>query len=170
MMEDIMDIDEKSMGVSDLKEKYLGLHFYLYSQHSSWNEASKVNVFYGIWKRVLKFHPKNMLVRYKDEAYTNKDGALKCWGLAEINDSELDYIMNHLSGEFDNCVFISPKGFDDLYEVFSAQFIDKLSESDFFNREVKTNAIKSVLSDEEMLLLPDFSENDLFIAEKIINK
>ena len=162
-----MVIENRYRNIDELKAAYANSHCYLYSQHSSWLEPTKVNMFYGIWKRVKKSHPDTLLIKTKDEPCNNEAGLVKFFGLAEVKISELDYVIENLAGEFDNCLFVSTREFDVIYDLFSHQFSEKLIMADFFNKKSKTEALTAVLSSTEVIVRPNYQEEDLLTIEII---
>lgn len=162
-----MIIKDRFKNLNELKTAYKNGYCYVYSQHSSWFESTKINIHYGIWKRIKKNHPDNLFITMKDEPRHNENGQLKCFGLAEIKISDMDYVINNFAGDFDNCLFLSTRKFDVLYDLFSDNFIGKLINADFFCFKSKISTLSNVLSSEEVIVTPNYINKGYLIPEII---
>lgn len=142
--------------------------YYLYSQSASWLPKTKINLFYGIWKRKIMIHKCDLFTVSEDQFYENSDGMVKFFGLAEVTLDSVNYVVNNIAGDFDNCFFASTRDFDGLYNLFSNHFLSFLKDIDFFNVPSKLESIKEVLSTNDIILYPRYTEDGNMWIDTIV--
>lgn len=142
-----MDIKSKPISVERALELFGDYDCYLYSQNSAWLPASKVNIFYGIWKRIIKQAGKSFFTEYSDDIVIKGD-VIKCFGLAKISQNEFKSVVNSIAGDADNVLFFSTRNFDDLFLMFKSSFSSTLINVDFFNVSDKFCYMNKLLVDD----------------------
>lgn len=159
-----MDINNKMLA-NQVTDNFNGYKFYLYSQQSTWLAPTKINLYYGIWKRLAKTIDKDVLMEKKERFIKNSDGDVKFFGLAEIKEDALEKVINSGAGEADNILLFSTKPFSELYNQMHSLFEAKLFDVDFFNKQEKFSIFTSLLSSEERVLQFIYEEDVIFLQE-----
>ena len=64
----------------EVEKQFSRMNCYLYSQQAAWIEYSKINIYYGIWKRIKRALGKDIFVNSKDNYQQNDKGQIKFYG------------------------------------------------------------------------------------------
>ena len=158
MMEVILSINIVKLDKVELEKYREKLNCFVVSSSAAWLDDTKINNHYGIWKRVFKTTDKGIFGRFKDQVGIRQEQKVKFLGLAEIKTEGIDKAINSLSGEFDNCLFLSDKTFDELFSLFTENYREVLSDVDFFNVEEKYIALSKLLGPNSIILRPPISD------------
>ncbi|KUM52073.1 hypothetical protein [Rheinheimera sp. EpRS3] len=149
-----MDIDKDFLSVEQILDKFTGFNWYLYSQNAAWLEPTKVNIYYGVWRRFIRSLGRNVFSLSKESFFVDPDKGLKNYGLSEINLAEREFVASNLAGDFDNCLIISARELDEIFVKFESKFKDVFANEDFFCKEEKFDSLVEFLHREDYVVIP----------------
>ena len=159
-MVDILDIKvekiiDQSKWVTSSESNY-----YLIATSASWMEHNRINKFYGFWKRLSKKYPELKFVEKCD--YPIIEGnRVKYGGIASIPQTEFDFVLKNISGEFDVCLLASTLAYSKISELLIS-IKDVLALTDMFNYEKKVAALFSIFKDKISVVRDSDSGVDVY--------
>ncbi len=153
-----MDFDSDVLSLDALLIKFSGFNWYLYSQNAAWMEPSKVNIYYGVWRRFNLYLDKGLFDESLESYLIDSAKGLKSYGVSRIKPDAREFVASNFAGGSDNCLIISTNSLDEIFQAMESNFGSVFSKVDFFCNIAKTNSIIKNLRKEYFVIAPDFSQ------------